>query len=408
MNLGEATRRAWQVIEGCGRGGTLIAASGSALYPHVWTRDVGVAALGIAAARRTAADLAPLAASLRLLARHQDPRGRLPLKVDAAADRPVSENSAGVDAGPWFAIAVYALARASEAVDRDLVAAAARALEWTAGLDVDGSELLAAPEASDWADMMPHRHHVLNLNVLHVAALRALAHLVDRDAATLRERAARIARTIELRFAIDGATDGEAVARRLTRLAAASPEWALTGQYATRYGDLPFYLPYLGFRAVGRHFDVVGNMTAILAGVADPARAARILDHADRVGVDRPGPSKTSDPPIYPGDPDWRDHFRWRNLCLPHQYQNGGAWPFAGALHIAAALHAGRRERAEQMTARLIEVCLDPRAPFPEWLHGVTGASMGERDQLWSATGVLWIAASLPAGRPALFSELSS
>ena len=404
-----ARERAWEVIARCAAGGTLAAAAGSALYPHVWARDVGVAALGMTAAPAPPGALDPLVRSLELLARHQDPRGRIPLKVDAAADRAVAENSAGVDAGLWFAVAVLAASRAvgPGAVAR-LVEPAWRAVEWCAHLDVDGSELLCAPEAADWADMMPHRHHVLAINALYVAALRALGHLVPERAADCRARAARVAEHIDLLFSVDDLTTGTAAAGKLARLHSASFEWGITGQYATRLGDLPFYLPYVAFRAVGAHFDLVGNALAILAGVADARRAARILDHADAVGIAEPGPSRTIDPPILPGDPDWRDHFRWRNLCVPHQYQNGGAWPFAGALHVAALAAAGRTDRAAELTGRLAAVCLDPAAPFPEWLHGRTGASMGERDQLWSASGLLHAIACVERGGPGLFAELAS
>jgi glycogen debranching enzyme len=409
IDWSEARARAWQVIGSCASGGSLVAAAGSALYPHVWARDVGVASLGMTAAPGPPGALEPLIRSLELLARHQDARGRIPLKVDAVADRAVAENSAGVDAGLWFAVAVLAAWRAlgPGALER-LVEPAWRAVEWAAHLDVDGSELLCAPESADWADMLPHRHHVLSVNALYVAALRALGHLVPERAADLRARAARVAERVDLLFSVEGLTGGAVAGGKLARLASASPEWGLTGQYATRFGDLPFYLPYVAFRAVGAHFDLVGNSLAILAGVADKGRAARILDHADAVGMAAPTPSRTIDPPIYPGDPDWRDHFRWRNLCVPHQYQNGGAWPFAGALQVAALAAVGRGARAAELTEQLAITCLDPRAPFPEWLHGRTGAPMGERDQLWSASGLLHAIACVEGGGPGLFAELSA
>src|SRR3954447_14572704 len=107
---------AWTTLEACGRGGRgLRAAAGSTLYPHVWARDVGVASLGIIAARRSGADLAFVTASLATLAKHQDELGRIPLKVDVEADRAVAENSAGIDTGIWFVITVDQLARVAEA-----------------------------------------------------------------------------------------------------------------------------------------------------------------------------------------------------------------------------------------------------------------------------------------------------
>lgn len=405
-----ARESAWEVIGACGESGVLVAAAGSRLYPHVWTRDVGLAALGIATPRAPRAAVDALVRSLELVARHQSELGRLPLKVDAAADRPVAENSAGIDGGPWFSIAVLALARV---LGRDAVAhliePARRAMRFTAHLDLDGSGLLISPEAGDWADMLPHRHHVLYSNALWVAGLRALALVVEpAEAAALAEAARRAAERIDLLLWVGGATGGAEAGARLAELAAASPEWGISGQYAARWGDLPFYLPYVGFRAAGGHFDLVGNCLAILAGIAPPARAARILRHADAVAMADPAPSRTIDPPIYPGDPDWRDHFRWRNLCVPHQYQNGGAWPFAGALHAAALVAAGRGEHARAHVDRLAAVCLDPEAPFPEWLHGKSGHSMGEVRQLWSAAGLVYAIECAETGTTGALAELAA
>ncbi len=384
-----ARESAWEVIGACGESGVLVAAAGSPLYPHVWTRDVGLAALGIATPGAPQGALDALCASLELIARHQSELGRLPLKVDAAADRPVAENSAGIDSGPWFTIAVHALRRAigKQAVAH-LIEPARRAMRYTMHLDLDGSGLLVSPEAGDWADMLPHRHHVLFSNALQVAALRALARLDPAEAASLSAAARRAADQMNLLFWVEGATGGAEAGARLAALAAGSPEWGISGQYASRWGELPFYLPYVAFRAAGAHFDLVGNCVAILAGVAPPERAARILRHADQVAIAEPAPSRTIDPPIHPGDPDWRDHFHWRNLCVPHQYQNGGAWPFAGALHAAALVAAGRTDDARALIDRLAATCLD--ADFPEWLHGRSGRSMGESRQLWSAAGLLY------------------
>ncbi|HEY8141048.1 MAG TPA: glycoside hydrolase 100 family protein [Kofleriaceae bacterium] len=411
MSWDRARASAWEVVRACGESGVLVAAAGSRLYPHVWTRDVGLAALGIASRGAPPDAIGTLLRSLEILARHQKELGRMPLKVDAAADAAVSENSAGIDSGPWFTLAVFALARAA---GRDAIAhlidPARRAMIHTAHLDLDGCGLIVSPEAGDWADMLPHRHHVLYSNALHVAALRALALLVDEpaEAALLAERARRSAGRIDLLFGLDGATSGSAAGDRLAVLAAASPEWGISGQYATRWGDLPFYLPYVAFRAAGSHFDLVGNSIAILAGVAPPARAERILRHADQVAIAVPAPSRTLDPPIYPGEEDWRDHFRWRNLCVPHQYQNGGAWPFAGALHAAALVAAGRREDARALVDQLAAVCLDEAAPFPEWLHGTSGTSMGEVRQLWSAAGLLYAIECVESGSTGVFAELAA
>src|SRR5262249_25132131 len=99
-----------------------------------------------------------------------------------------------------------------------------------------------------------------------------------------------------------------------------------------------YYLPYLGFRTVGEWFDSLGNLLAILAGVATEKRTAKVLDFIARHYLDsRPVPSLF--PVIEPGDPDWRDYYGMLNV--PHHYHNGGIWPFIGGFFVAALVKAG-------------------------------------------------------------------
>ena len=54
---------------------------------------------------------------------------------------------------------------------------------------------------------------------------------------------------------------------------------------------------------------------------------------------------------IRPGDPDWRDYYA--TLNAPHQYHNGGVWPFLGGFYIAALIKTGRIDAAAQMLEKL-------------------------------------------------------
>lgn len=403
-----AEEAAWRVIHACaGADGLLRAAAGSALYPHVWTRDVGLASLGMLAAARSDADRTVVERSLAALAKAQSRLGRMPLKIDPRTGREVSENSAGVDAGLWFAVATRALIEGSGGkLGLGLAEPAVRGVVWCMHLDQNGDGLLETPEASDWADMMPHRHAVLFVNVLYAEALRAASTLVTAtkpdaglpSAAVLLAEAARVTEAVRTVFRVSGATDAAGVGAHLGALERLNPEWAITGQYASRHGDLPFFLPYVAHRAVGTHCDVVGNTLAVITGAMAEADAHRLLDYLDRVGAAAPHPTKTIYPPLYPGAPDWRDHFHWRNLNLPHHYQNGGSWPFTGALHVAALVKAGERARAEDLLAALERACLHAGVAFPEWQHGQTGASMGEPEQLWSAAGLLFASVCVARG----------
>ena len=74
-----------------------------------------------------------------------------------------------------------------------------------------------------------------------------------------------------------------------------------------------------------------------------------------QVGIDEPYPTKAIHPPIYPGERDWREYYRSRNLNIPHQYHNGGIWPMIGGFHIAALVCHGWHAEAERLLNLLAE-----------------------------------------------------
>jgi glycogen debranching enzyme len=130
------------------------------------------------------------------------------------------------------------------------------------------------------------------------------------------------------------------------------------------------------------------------------------VQHAHASGADHPYPIKAFDPPIFPGDRDWREYFRSRNLNLPFQYHNGGIWPFLGGFYVASLVHAGERERAESMLGALAEANHQGKHgpwEFNEWLHGLSGRAAGHPKQAWSAAMFLYAADALEQGEARYF-----
>jgi hypothetical protein len=144
--------------------------------------------------------------------------------------------------------------------------------------------------------------------------------------------------------------------------------------------DEQYYLPWLGFRAVGEWFDSLGNLLAILSGVADESKAVKILNFIRRHDM-ASTPIRSITPVIQPGDPDWRDYYGMLNL--PHCYHNGGVWPFIGGFYVAALVKCGKSQDAAEALAALTE--LNRAGGFNEWHHGETFAPMGVGAQAWSA-----------------------
>jgi glycogen debranching enzyme len=93
-------------------------------------------------------------------------------------------------------------------------------------------------------------------------------------------------------------------------------------------------------------------------------------------------------PEIRPGEADWREYFRVRNLNIPHHYHNGGAWPFIGGFYVMALVQAGRLDEARYQLGKLAQMNslgVKDEWEFNEWFHGQSGRPMGFAGQSWSA-----------------------
>ncbi|MGB2771547.1 MAG: glycoside hydrolase 100 family protein, partial [Anaerolineae bacterium] len=198
-------------------------------------------------------------------------------------------------------------------------------------------------------------------------------------------------------------------AEQLARLKAMRLEWYMLYHNVGTISSRPFYLPWVAFREFGDYCDVLGNTLAILTGVADSGRRELILRHLYQVGAGRPYPSKAIHPVIYPGQTEWREYYRSRNLNLPHQYHNGGIWPFIGGFHVAALVRQGWMDDAEHLLRDLAAAnqrgAYEPWE-FNEWLHGETGNPMGYPLQAWSAGMYLYAYEALQQRRLPLFDDL--
>jgi glycogen debranching enzyme len=427
--LGEARARAEQVL--LGNGGPYGLKAGARAYQQVWAREIGVAGLGLAVTR-DGAGTALLRRSLRTLGEYQSRLGRIPHNVgepgvaDPALvfdggvvhsgaqddpERPLVADTAHagcVDSTLWFLIAHYFLGRLSG--DFSQVATAweqlRRAYRWLEYQDSNECGLLEVHEAKDWADLFANRYNTLLPNVLWYAANRAMAQLAPHagaDPGPYRERSA------DIRFKINQLLwVGPEVDRDEQWIRANRKEWL----YPTRLVDVvlqerPYYLPYMAFRDYGDRMDTLGNLLAVLFGVASQAQTDRILDYIVAAGVDEPWPIRACWPVVMPGDKDWRDYYALRNLNVPNQYHNGGCWPYIGAFYAATLVKVGRLEQAREVLERLARMNRTGRFggdwEFNEWFHGISGRPMGFPGQSWSAGVFVFAHEALRRGRCPVF-----
>jgi hypothetical protein len=405
--LDTARRHAEAVL--LANGGDLGLLGANKAYQQVWARDSMICGLGLWLCQGSEGG-AINARSLDTLGRFQSPLGKIPHNVGytqgddpalvahggrltvGGQERAVVEDSihAGcVDGNLWFIVGHYNhfvhgrdLAMLQQAWPR-----LERALLWLRYQDSNECGLLEVHEAMDWADLFANRYNVLFDNVLYYAAWKCMAQMataLGHDSSGYAQQAEDVRRKVNTLLWVgpEAPTDFELVACE-------RKEWLYPlRRVETELVQRPFYLPYMAFRDYADRFDTLGNLLAIIFGVASHAQAEQIINYIDGCGLNLPFPVRAVYPVLQPGDGDWREYYRVRNLNQPHHYHNGGAWPFIGGLYVAALVQAGRLTEAAQQLEKLtamVRLGREREWEFNEWHHGISGRPMGFGGQSWSA-----------------------
>ncbi len=415
-------------------GGELGLLGADAAYQQVWARDSMICGLGLWHCRTQGDRGGPAInrRSLETLRRYQSPLGRIPHNVGLTGladpaliahggaltvpgkDGVAVEDTihAGcVDGSLWYILGHYY--HFMQSGDLDLLRTAwdslERAMLWLRYQDSNECGLLEVHEAMDWADLFANRYNVLYDNVLYFAAWRCLARLAE---ALGHPRAQADRAALDVRRKVNALLwHGPEAPKDYQALAAERKEWLYSvRRVQTELVERPFFLPYMAFRDYADRFDTLGNLLAIVFGLASPAQAGKILDYIHGCGLNEPFPVRAVYPVLQPGDKDWRDYYRVRNLNQPHHYHNGGAWPFIGGFYVAALVQAGRLAEAEQQLGKLTAMVRLGRTrewEFNEWFHGQSGRPMGFAGQSWSAALYLFAEAAVRQGELSVFNRLN-
>ena len=385
-------------------------------YPQIWARDSMITSLGAALTGEPDL-LAAFRASLDTLGRHQSALGRVPLNVHPETGEKSSENAGAVDANLWFILGHYYhylqtgnLAYLVENWPKLELAAL-----WLRYQDMNDCGLLEVPEAGDWMDLLAVRYNVLYDNILYGAALRAMVAMEEVCGASVSQAhtaclATDVFERLNLLLWVDRCWVPAHFAEHLEKLKKMRLEWYMLYHNIGTISSRPFYLPYVAFREYGDYCDTLGNLLAVLCDLADDHRIDHILRYLYQVGVASPYPTKAIYPPIFPGNPEWRDYYRSRNLNLPYQYHNGGIWPFIGGFHIAALVKVGWLQEARSLLEDLAaanRLGVREEWEFNEWLHGESGHPMGYPFQAWSAGMYVYAYHAVRTGQTPPFDTLN-
>ena len=423
--LDEGLKQAQSLL--IGNGSKLGLLGSSRAYRQVWARDSMIGGLGLLLCET------PEAAqihrrSLEILRRYQSELGRIPHNVGLAnvhdpaliahggklegtdGDVILDTAHAGcVDNNLWYIIGHYYNYVAQGDADylREVWPSLDRALMWLRYQDSNECGLLEVHEAMDWADLLANRYNVLFDNVLYCAAWQCMAQMAQvmgHDAAFYAQQAADVRRKINTLLWV-----GAEEPKDWTAIAQERKEWLYPlKRIENELVERPFYLPYVAFRDYADRFDTFGNLIAIIFGVADQTKANKILDCIHNTGLNEPYPVRVLYPVLHPGDRDWREYYRVRNLNQPHHYHNGGIWPYIGGFYVAALVQAGRLDEANLHLDKLVAMNREARSGewgFNEWFHGESGRAMGYDGQSWSAAMFIYAANAVKHGRLHVFNH---
>ncbi|MDP8214800.1 MAG: glycoside hydrolase 100 family protein [Candidatus Euphemobacter frigidus] len=413
----QAYHQALRMLGTCARPRGMTASARPHGYPQVWARDSMITLMGAVLAGDREINLS-LKACFKLLTEHQTPLGLILNNVHIKGRKPNFQ--AYADGGLWLIIgsANFFQQTGDEKFLKQIYPALRKALTWYEHQDVDRTGLITMAEGADWEDLFAVRGKGLYVNLLYYLALRKAGWLavVMKDPTSgeiCRKRAETLKRRINRHFWYRGKADDllphlkpslgtetftsfglDSLGRKLVL-----PEKRILKKSS-------YYLPYLTFRDFGEWFDSFGNLLAILSGVAGKDRSLTILDLIKKFKLDRPGPLKSLHPPVLPGEKDWRYYYTFGDLNLPHNYHNGGIWPFLGGFYVAALVKMKKyREAEETLTAlaRLNKRGKNGPWEFNEWFQGETGQPRGMAGQAWSAGMYIYAREAVRRRKPPFF-----
>lgn len=389
MSITEAVRRSKELLAEATTPWGFVASPTFDHYSVIWARDALITCLG--ALRCDDEGLTATAgATIETLVSHRSRLGQMPALVKPSRSEWDFAEGGVVDTTAWLPIAVAAYLDATSDTGRvqRWWPAVRDCIVWLSHQDVTGSGLISAAPSTDWMDAALSRSgRTLQLNVLYAWAVRS---------------AGRIAQSLGQDFAPPVADIDQLVNAwfwptpeiPMTDLYPAGFAHAALAEEHRRLSSLEraHYASHIVHAAFIDHVDVLANSLAIVGGVADLARADRVLRSIEPAS--RPWPSRTF-PNVIPFD-DPSGMFirsvdsvidpRWSSA--PGRYHNGAAWPYIGGFHAAAVASIRGPEAAIPVLERLASANALGDWRFSEWI-GDDGP-VGAPRQTWNAGTFLY------------------
>lgn len=334
-------------------------------YAGIFGRDAAICSLGMVVSGdpeliKTARE------GLLTLARYQAPNGQIPKYVKPALKEVDFWYAGCIDATLWWLIAVdfYDRYHPGDNIRKKLGRKVKLALQWLLCQEHQRFFLVQQNEASDWADIMPRSGYVLYSNALWYRVK------ILYDIKTAPET------RHYFRYIFYPFQQGAAEERRASILA---------HYIKNRVKRSDFFLSFVNFSFWGEEVDVFGNLLSGLFGLTSVSGASRMIDQLMKIEAHQPYPVRSVHTPIRKNSPLWRQYMERHRQNFPHQYHNGGIWPFTGAFWVMLLSKVKRHEVAWKELERVAEANRLNNWEFNEWLHGKSGMPMGMAGQSWNA-----------------------
>ncbi|MBA3047156.1 glycoside hydrolase [Patescibacteria group bacterium] len=364
------------LIENSNKHGLMAASSGKKAkerrYINIFGRDASICALGMIASGNKKL-IAMAKKNLNLLAGYQTKLGQIPYSVNPEMNEILFYYMGDKDSTLWWLIAVdfYNKHGNDKKLYKKMQPKIKKALKWLFYQDQNNCGLIEQCEASDWEDLMPDNGNVLYTNVLWHKVLELYKF------------------TKEKKIANDGLNNlffpHSAIIKKSKFLQKDAYRIKLLNILKKNTRNNPYYLDYATSFYGSDRCDVFANILSVLCGVANKKRREKIINFLVKNKISSPVPVVVLFPDIKKGDSDWRNYLNHRKLNLPHQYHNGGAWPFVGSFWAMALRKAGKKDLGWQELEKVAEANKINNWQFNEWFHGKTGKPMGIHGQSWNA-----------------------